>query len=275
MSPTNSAPLLLIDIAERWATYSGAGSADQILSDLLKAIWRGEFADSALMADPRCVMDALFPEGHSESPPDLADEEMARTYIAECLANSPDFTPECAMGQVLHAVLFGRSEIVDGKPRQTAPYDSTILASYSISDYSPGQRKIIECLKLTPDGLALWLHQSRPQEPHLTVVLGLPANVGDLEAGKETGFDTSERAENHSAATGKRKFLSYSQSEEWYLRRIDECTALAIIPSRADDDRDGMVVGIPTTRMRMLRKKLAPEAWRRRGRRKTGKEIGN
>lgn len=273
MSLTNNASMPLTDIAERWATYSGTDSTDQILSSLLKAVWRGEFADSALVADPRCVMDALFPEGHSESPPASADEQMTRAYIAECLANSPDFTSECAVGQALHAVLFGRSEIVDGKARQTAPYDATILASYSISDYSSGQRKIIECLKLTPDGLALWLHRHHPKEQWLQARFQVPVNSGESKAKRAAiESESGSTITKDPARTDARRYLSISQAKTWYLSRVREYNDKGVIPSRQDDERDGLAAGISTPQVRRLRTEFAPPEWKKQGRRKTGEK---
>jgi hypothetical protein len=197
---------------------------------------------------------------------------MTPAYLVECLMDAPEFHPEGSLGQALNDVLYGRSEIVDGEPRLAPPSDPSVLASFSIEDYSPGQRRILECLRLTPDGLATWLrrdHTTKPASPALGG--GVPVSATPIEAEGPTGSDTKLTAEKHIAEADKRKTLSIAQSTDWYLGRIHEYTTKGIIPSRANDEQVGKAVGIPTTRVRELRAELAPVAWRKPGRRKLTK----
>jgi hypothetical protein len=104
MSLIDNRPLLLTDIAKRWSKDACAGSADRIYSDLIAALWRGEFSEGAVLVDPRRLLDSLFPEGHAENVAREPDQTMTPAYLVECLMDAPEFHPEGSLGQALNDV---------------------------------------------------------------------------------------------------------------------------------------------------------------------------
>ncbi len=65
--------------------------------------------------------------------------------------------------------------------------------------------------------------------------------------------------------------------QTWYEGYIDECKGAGEIPSREDDwvaARKALGDGVPRDAVRKARRRLAPDDWKKQGRRKTGQKTG-